>query len=83
MLVNFPAVTVLDLGSGMSKNNRPYARLKFLDESELEVYEVWCWGDDVAQAMGLAKGQRAELSFQVKPNGDGNPRFILDEAHRL
>lgn len=83
MLVNFPEVMVLGADAGQTKNNRPYCILKFMDETDFEVYKVWCFGDAVAQSMVLSKGSRAALSFKLSPVDDGGVRLVLDEAQRL
>ena len=46
--INFPDCLILEARTGTSKNGAPFANLKFLENSALDVYEFLCFGDAVA-----------------------------------
>ena len=66
--INFPDCLILEAHTGTSKSGAPFANLKFLENSTLDVYEFLCFGDAVALVAGLAKGARASLEFSLRPN---------------
>ena len=66
--INFPDCLILEARTGTSKNGAPFANLKFLENSALDVYEFLCFGDAVALVAGLAKGAHVSLEFSLRPN---------------
>lgn len=71
MQASFDKCQVLEVRAGVSKAGNEYAVLKFLDEEDLEVYELFCFGDARALAMPLQKGTRCSLIVEVTPDGRG------------
>lgn len=84
MTVDFPACTVLSYRNGQKKETgNPWAFVKFLDEKELEVWEVAAFGDDVAATFGIEKGMRVGISLSVRPDREGHPVFSVENIVRL
>lgn len=84
MIVEFPACMVLSYRNGQKKETgNPWAFVKFLDEKELEVWEVSAFGDDVAATFGLEKGMRVDIALSVSPDREGHPSFRIENITRL
>lgn len=73
----FPDCLILDVRFANSKAGNPYARLNFLVNDTLAVYEVMVFGDAVGIAAGLSKGSRCSLEFDVLPDRNGGVRLEL------
>lgn len=73
----FPDCLILDVHFANSKAGNPYARLNFLVNTTLAVYEVMVFGDAVGVAAGLSKGSRVGLGFNVLPDRNGGVRLEL------
>lgn len=71
MTIDFCSCVILDVRSGKSKNGHDFAVLRFLDQEGLEVYEVFCFGDSMAAALGLTKGAVVRLTFELAPLNSG------------
>lgn len=71
MQTAFEKCQVLEVRAGVSKAGNEYAVLKFIDEDELEVYELFCFGDARALALPLAKGTKCSLVVEVSPDSRG------------
>lgn len=67
----FNKCQVLEVRSGKSKAGNDYSVLKFLDEDDLDVYELFCFGDARALAMPLVKGTRCSLVVEIAPDQRG------------
>ena len=67
----FDRCQVLEVRSGKSKAGNDYSVLKFLDENDLEVYEIFCFGEARALVMPLVKGTRCSLVVKIEPDNRG------------
>ena len=71
MQAMFDKCQVLEVRSGKSKAGNDYSVLKFLDEDDLEVYELFCFGEARALALPLVKGTRCSLVVEIAPDNRG------------
>lgn len=71
MQAAFEKCQVLEVRAGVSKAGNDYVVLKFLDEEDLEVYELFCFGDARALALPLSKGTKCSLIVDVTPDARG------------
>lgn len=65
MTIDFNFCVILDVRTGKTKSGNDFAVLRFLDQEGLEVYEVFCFGDSMAAALGLTKGANVRLLFEL------------------
>lgn len=78
MTIDFKSCVILDVRSGKTKSGSDFAVLRFLDQEGLEVYEVFCFGDSMAAALGLSKAAVVRLLFDLQPNsGSAGVRLVL------
>lgn len=78
--ITFNHCLVLDTRYGQSKAGNPYCALQFLDEENLQVYDMMQFGDSASAAAGLGRGVRVVLGFDVVPARDGGIRGELTEV---
>lgn len=77
MLVTFKDVTVLSVHNGVSKKGNAFSRLSFLDGENLDVYDVFVWGDAAESIAGLEpKSHINAISFQLQPDRSGGVRLV-------
>lgn len=77
MLVTFKDVTVLSVHNGISKSGNAFARLSFLDGENLDVYEVFIFGERVESVAGLEpKSHINAISFELQPDRNGGVRLV-------
>lgn len=62
---------ILDCRSGQSKAGNSYAVIRFLEQTNLDVYEVFCFGESMAVAGRLAKGSVYKLLWKLSPDNRG------------
>lgn len=77
MLVTFKDVLILSVRSGVSKRGTEYCALQFLDNENVEVFNVMAFGKSAAAAQTLQpKSHINAISFDLQPARDGGVRLV-------
>lgn len=71
MIIDFNSCMILEVRVGKTKSGNDFAVLRFLDQEGLEVYEVFCFGDALATALGLNRGDHVRLIFELRAQSSG------------
>lgn len=76
-VVTFENCLILDIQTGTSQRGNFWVRYKFLEQTELEVFDLMAFGDSAAAAASLSRGVVLSLAYKVVPDRNGGVRLEL------
>lgn len=79
-IVRFNHAQVLAVRAGKSQKGTDWSRLQFLDQDDLQVFEIMAFGPDSTVYLGLIRGTVYQIDFQLVPARDGGVSLVLVAA---
>lgn len=82
-MVEFNNALIINVRSGVSKAGNPWTSINFLDQNNLQVYDLMQFGDSAAVTSGLVRGSVYSLRFNIEPSRDGGVRLVLVSVEHI
>lgn len=77
MVVTFKDVLILEVYQGVTKKGTECGHVQFLDATNADVYDIWCFGEQVEKLSYIEpKSHINAISFDLRPDRSGGVRLI-------